>query len=62
MSEACNIAKNFIALSIAQVISIGLFLVLVIFITRYIGNIGYGKLGFATFLTVILTTLTPKYG
>jgi O-antigen/teichoic acid export membrane protein len=37
MSNVRNIAKNFIALSVAQIISIGLSLVLVILITRFIG-------------------------
>jgi O-antigen/teichoic acid export membrane protein len=59
MSNVRGIAKNFIALSLAQITSIGLSLVLVILITRFIGSEGYGKLGFAMSLASVLTILTP---
>ena len=43
MSNVRNIAKNFVALSAAQVFSMGLSLALVILITRFVGGEGYGK-------------------
>jgi O-antigen/teichoic acid export membrane protein len=59
MSNVRSIAKNFMALSLAQIISTGLSLVLVILITRFLGDVGYGKLGFAMSLAAVLTILTP---
>lgn len=59
MSNVLNIAKNFIVLSLSRLLSTGLSLVLVILITRFIGDEGYGKLGFAMSLAAILTVLTP---
>jgi O-antigen/teichoic acid export membrane protein len=59
MSNTRTIAKNFMALSLAQIISTGLSLVLVILITRFLGDVGYGKLGFAMSLAAVLTILTP---
>jgi O-antigen/teichoic acid export membrane protein len=59
MSNTRTIAKNFIVLSLAHIISLGLSLVLVILITRFLGSVGYGKLGFAMSLAAVLTILTP---
>lgn len=59
MSNVRNISKNFIVLSLSQVLSTGLSLVLVILITRFIGDEGYGKLSFAISLAAILTILNP---
>ncbi|MFC1864251.1 flippase [Chloroflexota bacterium] len=54
MSTVRSIAKNVAALGIAQVVSMGLSLVLVIFIARFIGDVGFGKLGFAQSFVAIL--------
>ena len=46
MSQARKIAKNALVLSIAQVISIALSMVLVIFLARFLLSEGYGKYSF----------------
>jgi O-antigen/teichoic acid export membrane protein len=47
MNNISNNAKNFIGLSVTQVINKGISPWLVILITRFLGSEGYGKLGFA---------------
>jgi O-antigen/teichoic acid export membrane protein len=59
MNSIRSIAKNFITLSLAQLVSTGLSLVLVILITRFIGDVGYGQFSFAMSLAATLTVLTP---
>jgi O-antigen/teichoic acid export membrane protein len=59
MSNVRSIAKNFIALGLAQILSTGLSLVLVIVVTRVLNEDGYGKLGFAIAMAGILTVFTP---
>jgi len=57
MSTVRTIAKNTVALGIAQTINTGLGLVLTIFIARFIGDADYGKLGFAQSFTGLLMVL-----
>jgi O-antigen/teichoic acid export membrane protein len=59
MSSVRRIAKNFMVLGIAEIISMVLSPVLIVLITRLIGDEGYGKLSFAMSLAAILTILTP---
>jgi O-antigen/teichoic acid export membrane protein len=59
MSNVRRIAKNFMVLGIAEIISMVLSPVLIVLITRLIGDEGYGKLSFAMSLAAILTILTP---
>ncbi len=59
MSNVRTIAKNLLTMGLAQAVSTGLSLVLVILITRFIGDAGYGELSFAMSLAATLTVLTP---
>ncbi len=59
MSNIRAMTKNFITLGLAQVVSTGLALVLVILVTRFLGDAGYGQLSFAMSLAATLTVLTP---
>jgi O-antigen/teichoic acid export membrane protein len=59
MSDVRRVAKNFVALTVSQVLSMGLALVLVILITRYLGSDGYGKLRTALAIGAIITIFAP---
>lgn len=54
MSTVRTIAKNAGVLAIAQAITMALGLVLIIFIARLMGDVGFGKLGFAQSFTALL--------
>jgi len=54
MSTVRTIAKNTVALFVAQVITLALGLALTIFIARSIGDVNYGKLGFAQSFTALM--------
>ena len=59
MSNVRRVAKNFVALTISQLVAMGLALVLVILITRYLGSDSYGKLGVGMAVGAILTIFAP---
>ena len=54
MNTVQTIAKNTGALALAQIITMVLGLVLVIFIARFLGDVEFGKLAFAQSFTGIL--------
>ena len=59
MSNVRRVAKNFVALTISQLVAMGLGLLLVVLITRYLGSDSYGKLGLGMAVGAILTIFAP---
>ncbi len=59
MSDVRRFAKNFVALTISQFVAMGLALLLVVMITRYLGSDSYGKLGVGMAVGAILTIFAP---
>jgi O-antigen/teichoic acid export membrane protein len=59
MSNVRRVAKNFVALTLSQIVGMGVGLVLVILITRFLGSDNYGKLGTAWAIGAVLTIFAP---
>ena len=58
MNQVNTIAKNISSLGIAHAITLTIGSIVVIFIARYLGDIGYGKYSFAVAFTALFAILS----